>query len=176
MDRAEINQPASDPLESKLRQFAPRASCIDRDRLMFLAGREASVRREQRANWLWPVATFVSSGVAACFAIALGLQMMQPPRERIVVREVLVQPPQNAVVAHVPAVPAVVTARHPLPSPIGLSLPAGSLLQMRNVALRFGVDALPTDRGASTSTATAPAPISPWQQLRDSAVDSDSSL
>jgi hypothetical protein len=181
MDREEINQPASDPLENKLRQFTPRASGIDRDRLMFLAGQEAGGERPEarvtrRALGLWPVATFVSSGVAACFAIALGLQMMQPPRERVIVREVLVQPPQTAIVAQVPATPATVPARHSLPSPIGLSLPAGSLLQMRNVALRFGVEALPTDRAVSTSTATAPSPISPWQQLRDSAVDTDSSL
>jgi hypothetical protein len=181
MDREEINQPINDPLESSLRQFTPRASGIDRDRLMFLAGREAKDEKREagvnrKANWLWPVAAFVSTGVAACLAIAFGLQVMQQPKERIVVREVFVPAPQTAAVAQAPAAPDFVPAPPPPVSPIGWSLPAGSLLQMRNVALRFGVDALPTDRAASTSTANVPSPIEPWQQLRDSENKSDSSL
>lgn len=178
MDREEMKQPPGDLLENTLRQFAPRPSGIDRDRLMFLAGTQSQGPSKQRPKgfWLWPVATFVSTGVAACFAIALGLQMLQPPQERIVVRQILVQPQQTAVVADVPAAPAYVSAPPSLNSPLSLSLPAGSLLQMRNVALRFGVDALPTDRAASTSTVTAPSPIEPWQQLRDATNDSDSSL
>ncbi len=170
-----MNQP-NDPLENSLRQFAPRASSIDRDRLMFLAGREAGGERRaegaiRRVAWGWPVATFVSSGVAACFAIALGLQLAQPPRERIVVREVLVQPPQSTV-AQAPSIPVAVSKPQSMSAPIGISLPAGSLLQMRNLALRFGVDALPTDRAASSSSATAPSPIEPWLQLRQSENDS----
>ena len=184
MDHEKMNEP-NDPLESALRQFSPRSvfdgglrSNLDRDRLMFLAGRESErpALTGSRVGWLWPAATFTMSGVAACFAIALGLQLTQPPRERIIVREVPAAQPAQEAIAAAPAVPAIMRTEPGKSSPLLPSFPDSSLMQMRNVALRFGVEALPSERSTSTAAAQPLSPIEPWQQLRDSHQDSDSSL
>jgi hypothetical protein len=174
MDREKIDQ-ADDSLEAALRQFAPQGN-LDRDRLMFQAGRESErpVQTRSRAAWMWPAATFTMTGLAACFAIALGLQLAQPPRERIVVREAPA-PPSQELTATAPAAAAIAQAQPGSAAPL-LLFPASSLLQMRNVALRFGVEALPSEQAASTASSPPLSPIEPWQQLRAAPVDSDSSL
>ena len=176
MDHEKINEP-TDPLEQQLRQFTPRGNTVDRDWLMFLAGktaRESELPRSAlRGASLWPVATFAMTGLAACFAIALGLQLLQPPRERIVVREAPVTAPQNEHHVAAPAMPVIPNASA---SPVAFSLPASSLLQMRNVALRFGVEALPAEQTTSSSTSQPMSAIDSWQQLRAVDAKSDSSL
>ena len=174
MDREKID-PADDSLETALRQFAPRSN-LDRDRLMVLAGRESEqpLLAKSKAAWMWLAATFTMTGLAACFAIALGLQLAQPPRERIVVREVPA-PSSQELAATAPAAAAIVQAQSGSSAPL-LLFPASSLLQMRNVALRFGVEALPSEQAASTASSPPLSPIEPWQQLRAAPADSDSSL
>ncbi|WP_254508761.1 hypothetical protein [Anatilimnocola floriformis] len=176
MDSKEINQPA-DSLEKSLQQFTPRAN-LDRDRLMFLAGRESErpSQSSTRAAWLWPASTFAMTGLAACFAIALGLQLAQPPRERIVVREIHVPQPAAETTAATPPVPVIAQAKSNNASPFPSSFPASGLLQMRNMALRFGVDAIPSEHATSTSAGQPLSPIEPWQQLRESPQNPDSSL
>ena len=176
-----------DPLEQALRQFTPRPSTLDRDRLMFLAGMETrgegrGTHAIQKQVWLWPALTAGMSTVAACLAFALAWQMSRPPLERIIVREVpapavspVPQPQQETVVQ------AENIANKPVPqqfisSPLPLSLPASSVLQMRNLALRFGVEALPANQRSQAWSASPPSAIDQWQQLRDGSFDSDESL
>jgi hypothetical protein len=141
---------------------------------MFLAGQESDrpLQTRSRAIWLWPAATFSMTGLAACFAIALGLQLARPPQERIIVREVPAALPQQTI-APALSVPTVAQAQTSAPLP---SFPASSLLQMRNVALRFGVEALPSEQAVSSSSSPPLSPIEPWQQLRAAPANSDSSL
>lgn len=176
--------------ENLLRQFAPAPVNIDRERLMFLAGRAAAEARLSVAEtpvvaktkgdyrrFLWPA-------VAACLAIALAVQYTRPPRERVVVREVLV--PQAALSRLVAEVPEQPLSPVPQPRPttaqsiatglkpevernvsqnIPLALPTSSVLQMRNVALRFGVDALPATPNTTSLPVAAPSPFG-WQELQ----------
>jgi len=67
------------PLESLddvarlLRTLSP-AGRIDRDRVMYLAGRQSSATaRPGRAGWAWPVATGLASTVAAILAVVLAI-------------------------------------------------------------------------------------------------------
>lgn len=58
-----------DELERQLSHLVPRASGVSRDRLMFLAGREAALREQPAGRrWSWPMATAASWLVTACFA------------------------------------------------------------------------------------------------------------
>lgn len=174
-----------DPLEQGLRQFAPRPSSLDRDRLMFLAGQQFAIASTQsvsgssthkRSAWLWPAATLSMTTVAACFAIAFVWQVSRPAEVRIVVREVPVVKPAPTQMATISS-ELMSTPTQPITTaPISLSLPASSVLQMRNVALRFGVEAIPAEQRSYTSSTVQLSPIDRWQQLRDAAPESDSSL
>lgn len=172
--------------EQLLRQFAPRPVNIDRERLMFLAGQAAAESQQSRLSLrerlafrgvkgdrLWPLAALVMSGVAASLAIALVIQFRQPPQERIVVREVQVAAPPQPAVAQVPPpretrparVARTVTASV-MPS-FPLSLPTSSVFQMRNTALRFGVEALPETSNSSPAQSVAPAAWGHLHELKD---------
>jgi hypothetical protein len=105
------HDPGADPLEADLPAYAPRPPRIDRDRLMFEAGRAAAhselasgasavLRQGVLAwfpvppglgptNWVWPAATVTMTLVAATFGIALLLRSVsdnQPPVARHGVR------------------------------------------------------------------------------------------
>lgn len=178
--------------EEFLGQLTPAPVNVDRERLMFLAGQAAaevsrlslpSQRTFGRAKgdylrFLWPA-------VSACLAIALTVQLMQPPRERIVVRDVVVSPtgPIVADASKSPLPPSPTTSPKPrmvaqavrqspadlqrdaTPS-VSLNLPTASVFQMRNVALRFGVDALPAAPTSSPTHISTPSPLGRWQELK----------
>jgi hypothetical protein len=179
MDREEMN-PEEIRLEQSLRQLTARPSGVDRDRLMFLAGQQSvsGVPALRRSQWFWPAATASMSTVAACFAIAFIWQLSREPEVRIVVREVPVEKPAPAQVATVNPQPGSTASSTPkmTSTPVSLDLPATSVLQMRNFALRFGVEAIPAEPRSSTSSAMTLSPIDQWQQLRDAAPESDSPL
>lgn len=163
--------------EQALQQLQPRPVNLDRERLMFLAG-QASVSTTEPANqkWLWPTATLALSTVAACLAIALTIQISRPPVERIIVREVVA--PQLApapVPPHNEQPPANPRADHRLAAAPDSAFPNGSAFQMRNMALRFGIDAIPAF-ASSSSAADPPLTPGPWQQLRNAADGTDPSL
>ncbi len=165
-------------VEQALRQFQPRPSKVDRERLMFLAGQAsgANARERPKTWWLWPASTLAMSTVATCLAVALTVQLSRPPDEKLIVREVVVpvQVPQSNGLANEPL--PTMSPRQFTSTPIALSLPAGSVLQLRNVALRFGVEALPTAGNSNPTTTMPSVPLNQWQQLRDAAADSESSL
>jgi hypothetical protein len=176
MDRSEHEalEPSGDEtrrIEQALQQLQPRPMNLDRERLMFLAGQVAAGSAvearsgRQRAHWLWPAATLAMGTIAACLLVALTLQLSRPPLVREVVREVLVPAPSPTLQAANPpnSIPPAISQYTSAPI---LSLPAGSVLQMRNTALRFGVEALPAGSGAQ-STAPETSPLNIRQQLRE---------
>lgn len=147
--------------EQALQQFRPRPVNLDRERLMFLAGLEAGGGgREMRGiqrKWIWPAATFAMGSLAACLAVALTVQLSRPPMVQVIVREVPSPAPSFNVQADLNSRPETRPSPEAALSPV-LSLPLGSAFQMRNTALRFGVDALPLGMGShSASDASTPA-------------------
>ena len=112
-----LNRPADGDPEALLRRLRPRASGIDRDRLMFLAGQasaELQFRGEHvatewcdspsrtsttrsvapqldraRRRWLWPAAT----SLATCASIVLAVLLANRPEPRVVREIVYVERP-----------------------------------------------------------------------------------
>jgi hypothetical protein len=80
MSQEPLNDPALDALAAALRGLAPPPAGLDRDALMFRAGRAAAPRR-----WAWPLATAASTAAAVVFGVLLWVRP-EPPRvvERIV--------------------------------------------------------------------------------------------
>src|SRR6516225_6587980 len=76
-----LNDPALEALAGALRGLAPRPAEIDRDRLMFHAGRASAPR-----GWAWPLATAASAAAAVALALLLWARPEPPPRivERVV--------------------------------------------------------------------------------------------
>lgn len=138
-------------IEAALGSLAPARGTIDRDRLMFLAGR-ASVRRSPAERFAWP------SIAAALAVVALGEAAMLVPRpeagpgmvERVVVaesppdqepptpREPIPEPPAEVVILHRSSRKESTVFDRPLPGPSDTS-PAA--VRMR--VLRLGIDGLP---------------------------------
>jgi hypothetical protein len=123
-----MNDPALDALAGALRGLAPRAGGLDRDALMFRAGRASAPRR-----WAWPLATAAS----AAAALALGVLMWARPE------------PAPRVVERVVYLPAESPPRapdQPAPSPGDAGTGTGSwssYLQMLPRVARWGFDGLP---------------------------------
>ena len=128
--------PAESELESALRSLRPARAAIDRDRLMFQAGR-ASARRGGRV-WL---------GATMALAAALGVSLVVRPGPREVVRIVRVEPQ-----------PTRPKAAPSLPMIYAFVGPAdwrgrGQYLKLRQEVLEKGLDALP-----EPETTAAPEP------------------
>jgi len=71
--------PALSALESSLAELAPQQAAIDRDRLLFEAGRASALRRGMR-SWIWPG----TSALLAVVLLALAARIARGPAERIV--------------------------------------------------------------------------------------------
>jgi hypothetical protein len=147
-----------DLLEAALRKLTPAPPTFGKDRLVFLAG-QASGRR---ARWrLALLAAFVGVGTGIV-GTYLGVHIFMPP-----------EAPPQVIVIHVPAPPPAPEEprkqQEPQPSPpladwsqssvweafFQLRTPVNGYLQMRDQALRRGVEAMPND---APSTAAGPAP------------------
>ncbi len=121
--------PAEEELEAALRSLRPAAAAIERDRLMFQAGR-ATVRRSGRA-WL---------GAVAVLAAALGASLLHRPQPRIVERIVRVQTPATPTVAGAAFASAGQTDW----------TGQGRYLRLRERLLAEGLDALPAPAEVAT--------------------------
>jgi hypothetical protein len=162
---SEINdQPLSD-FEQALTGFTASAPTIDRDRLMFMAGRanaegsgfrvQGSVTTRHSGNWLWPASAGVLAATSLALAIALAVQADKQPtvvyRDRPAVRAVPDAPQEN----NSPAVDRSLVAAT-APTDRTTRSAANTYLQTREVALRMGLDAL----GSPQYSAEPPAPNS----------------
>ncbi len=117
--------PAEQELASALGGLVPAAAGIDRDRMMFQAGRASARRR----GYVW-------QGATAALAFALGLSVIGLPAPRQVERIVYVT-------KEVPGLPGEHWASADSPRRASdLSQVEGSYLELRNEVLARGLDAL----------------------------------
>lgn len=188
MDRPEDNSlnSAARETERLLKQFQPVPASLDRDQLMFRAGQAAAHAAIQVANrpaaslsaWLWPASTAAMTGIAACLTFALALQLYHAPNSAQEIVQHQPAAPQAAagknllkddatppVVSEQPDVVAKHERRESVPA--SLALPSGSMLRMRNVALSFGVDALPLGSRSHATALATPSATSTWSELEN---------
>ncbi len=134
--------PAQREIEAALGALAPAAPAIDRDELMYRAGRASAPRR---ARLPWALTLLLAVGLTVALAVR--------PEPRIVER-----------VVHVPAAPPAAPAepvRHPqapapaiaMPLAVAMPLSPNSYVRLRTEVLRGGLDAL-----AKLQPARDPAP------------------
>jgi hypothetical protein len=148
-----MSQPPHDPdltaVERALAGLAPSAGTLNRDALMFAAGRQ-SVRR----GWAWPA---VAAGSAFAAAVLAAFLLLRPPTVQTVVVEVP-QPPREE-----PSRPADTAAPSEEPRP-PMSPPSRETdyLTLRHQVERWGDAGLPASR---PSAAEAPALDDDWLGL-----------
>jgi hypothetical protein len=161
--------PKMNALESALAGLRPRPSGVNRDRLMFDAGREAERSRTIRPRRLWLLSVGVAAGAAASFGVLLLDARTQLARLQVVLRERPVAAAVASASANEPKTPERRAARSERPpvspqssvgqagvglaaseftvseSVVAMQTPVGgqgNYLALRNRALRLGVDAL----------------------------------
>jgi hypothetical protein len=144
---SENNDEAVSALEQALSLLVPAGGRVDRDELMFRAGR-ASAPPPAR---LWPAAAAAASALAVLFGAVLAVQ----PEARVVERVPYVEPAPAVPVAE--SVPggheATVRPSHTAPGTGGEPLDVQSYLAARDRVLAAGLDALPRIRAASGDAA-----------------------
>jgi hypothetical protein len=157
-----------DALERRLGGFVAAPARIERDRLMFLAGRASAESAQysvlsteysqqtierpkaridnRRRKWFWPASAAALAATALALAVALVLRW--EPREVIVYRDVpgpatiIAATPRGASLADGFQVAAVVRSR-----PAVSRVPAENYLRTREVAVRMGLDAIGSQPG-----------------------------
>ena len=173
-----IHDPADASLAEKLTAYAPRPPRIDRDQLMFEAGRAAAAvelssapgpRSQSPSRWFWPASTLAMSALS--LALTAVLITRPDPPERIVY--VPTEPGSTQVVDEksfqAADVPTRAKATGDSPALTLASLPDNHPLKLRQIALTEGVDALvpavtdsaprmtpPLSRGALLQRLSAP--------------------
>jgi hypothetical protein len=167
----QARDPALNALESKLTSLTPLPSALDRDYLLYHAGR-ASVRG---AGWFWRGAT----GFLLLVTVGLSFVLLYRPVQRI-------DPEIVERIVYVPSVPTPAPATNP---PDRGNPPSGHLsafyandedrekeqsdnVRIRQQAIRFGVDSLPTPH--SNAVAEKPLPMDPLIGLPASTLDDSS--
>ena len=134
-------RPELTDLEAQLQALKPTPGGLDRDRILFRAGR-ASARGPGR--YLWPGVSGVLALTTVALAVALAIR--PEPSERVVYVEVprAAPPPQEQR-------PPGAIDEVPAPTPPEKALLTGGRSLMERQLLRWGLDALP---------APTPAPVS----------------
>ncbi|HEV7226141.1 MAG TPA: hypothetical protein VGN42_25765 [Pirellulales bacterium] len=163
-EHSDLRPPTSDSasFEALLSSLVPRATGIDRDRLMFLAGQR---ERGQRGRWAWPAAFSAMTALAASLLIALVAR----PGPQVVERIVRVPVEQPAAVVDLQ--PA---ERDPPVLESGLAFsPARpdtafgeSYLHARDQVLAFGLDSWMSSNPSAAASSSEP-PAS-YRELRES--------
>jgi hypothetical protein len=127
-DRAEPLNPDLSALEASLRTLAPTPAAVDRDRLMYAAGRASAPRA-----WAWPLAAVTSTLAACVLGVLLLLRPESRPAERIVYVPVPAPSPEQ------PTVEPASTPEEAAPSWLA---PSRSR-RLEEQILRWDLDALP---------------------------------
>jgi hypothetical protein len=130
-------EPEMTEFEQSLAALSPSRGRLDRDRLMFEAGRRSAIA-PRRATWAWPAVA------ASLAAVVLGqtFALTRRPEPRIVERVVVVYEPAD--VSAQPVAPVVVLSRNPAPEADRPDESAESpYLRLRRQIERFGLDGLP---------------------------------
>jgi hypothetical protein len=160
----QARDPALSALESKLTSLTPLPSSVDRDYLLYHAGR-ASVRG---TGWFWPSAT----GLLFVVTVGLSFALLYRPVQ-------LLDPVIQVRTVYVPALPPPPVSGLTRPSDSYYSAPDASVddhereqsdnLRFREQVFRFGVEALPPSR--PSAAAEKPLPMDPLIGLPASTLD-----
>jgi hypothetical protein len=153
-------------IEAALRGLSPASGRLDRDRLMYLAGQASAVASEARQSatrvasyrrYGWPLATATS----LLLAMTLGGMLIFSPRagERIV----YVDRPNTGgsiAVTQFPASPVEVSSSTSQPN-------QSDYIQLRNLVLARGIDAMPMPKGHGNHKSQEQIPAWPvlWPDL-----------
>ena len=138
MSAQEPLKPDLAAVEAALASLAPRPATLNRDWVMFLAGRAAAAQSGRRwTRWLWPCATAAS----LLLALALGVRGQRPSA-----------PAHQAPQVGASAAPAARPGPH-------------TYLKLREVVLARGVDALPEPTVSSGRGAAQPLRPLDWTRL-----------
>jgi hypothetical protein len=136
----EMNLPEElDALGRMLAATKPSRPALNRDDLIYEAGRAAATRTARRKMWLW-------QGACALALLACG-ELTTFPREKIGERTLV----KATASAPIPAPPQAVQSETFATTNDTPAAPmqANTLLQLRNQVLRYGVQALPDDGGGA---------------------------
>lgn len=146
--------------ESELRGLRPAAGAIDRDRLMYLAGRASVECGTRIARFGWPLA----SAALLLLSVTLAARQMIWPTEKE--RIVYVQRGGNAQVA----IASSTAFSELLSRPPTIRSAEGDVdyLQLRNIVLMRGIEAVPSHQ--STMAPETPVPV--WSALRSERIGS----
>jgi hypothetical protein len=132
-------EPPRDPelraVEAALAGLVPAAPAVNRDRLLYEAGRRSAAR-----GGAWPLATLGFAVLSGVFAIATFSALLAMYRTEPEVRVVYVPVPASSaeVVEKAPEPPATTALAAAEPPAAG-----GEYLRQRDQVLRWGADALP---------------------------------
>ncbi len=122
-------------LEAALRELRPKPDSIQRDALMYRAGR-ASVH-----SWLWPLVAMATTMIAAVLGIVQLARPVPPVAERIVYLPAPAVPQEPVSVKPEESAPPSVP--EPLVSEPLDSSPRGQYLRMQERVLRLGLKGIP---------------------------------
>jgi hypothetical protein len=166
---AEMNKPEMNEIEAALAAWTPRAPQIDRDRLMFAAGRASvdspvimSGRRVTR--YLWPFATTLSTAAALVMAFLLAQNERAASSPTAAHTQVAAPTPRSITEIAIAGIP---------PRRGGMVLPGvadGTYLALRNRMLTTPSDQWPITRSLNTETRSNAAAVRPLESgARDAA-------
>lgn len=134
--------PRLSEVAAALAALAPRPPALDRDRLLFQAGRASAP-----PPWLWRLTAAASTTLAAALASAMLLRPTPPPVEHTVYVRVEPNPPTPPKAEAPPApVPA---ESEPPPAPALYSWPSTPYSRLEDRLLRWGLDGLAEPTPAS---------------------------
>jgi hypothetical protein len=161
--------PALNALESKLTSLTPLPSGLDRDYLLYHAGR-ASVRG---LGWFWPSATGFLLLVTAGLSLALLVRPVQRPEPQVIER--IVRVPLEVPRPAAPSTSAQALSPHvaaTYSSDDEYEKQQAENARARRQAFRFGVDSVPPP--PASSVAEKPLPLDPLLGLPASTLDDGS--
>jgi len=141
-------------IETVLRGLTPATETIQRDRLMYLAGRASAQRASSISRFAWPLTT----AALLLLSLTLGARSMlsSGPVERIIYVDRPAHGEQSMA--------RLDSTMSPAASPARFQAPQGDQLnymQLRNVVLTRGADSMPAPSASGASHQREPVPVWP---------------
>jgi hypothetical protein len=132
---SESLDPRLNDVAAALAALAPQPPALDRDRLLFKAGRASAPR-----PWFWRITAATTTSCAVVLAAVLIFRPIPAPTDRVVYVQVAVQPPQPEPPKQEIKTPTVTVESEP-PEP-AYSWPTTPYTRLEDRLLRWGLDGL----------------------------------
>lgn len=132
---SESLDPQLNDVAAALAALAPQPPALDRDRLLFHAGRASAPR-----PWFWRISAAATTSCAVVLAAVLILRPVPTPVDRVVYVQVAVPPPQPAPPKE--DVPTPPPPSESEPSEPAYSWPTTPYTRLEDRLLRWGLDGL----------------------------------